>query len=336
MTAPAASADPRAQPALDAAALAAEAAAVAMTVAPLAAALAGTVAALQLASTPAVRRTAARRLRGVSTASLGLSVRLRLHLPALRDLGWRQGGAVLRAQHPDITDWSRQAAAGGPLPDLVEWTLSEIDRRAVDDLAELADEVESGTDVEDIEPMADRTLRRARATAGDAAAAEIQHGVELAAADADAPMVWVAERDACLTCLAMSGQVRTAGGRWADLTFDDRPLSWAGWDGGPPPRHPRCRCRAWPHDGGPPVLAASVPGADAATGLAREARRSVLRGWSGYAGLARRLRAADRLVSSGTAALPRSVVARARRDIERGQFSERHVRKAPALRGGRR
>lgn len=140
-------------------------------------------------------------------------------------------------------------------------------------------------------------------------------------------VVWVAERGACLTCLALSGQVADPGtGMWFDefATFDKRPMPV--WPPGMPlmgpPRHPHCRCRLR-------IIAASNTMLPAA--LAREARRSVARGFSDHASRPARLSAADRLLAVG-ARLPVSVQGRAAQDVARGAFSTRHRPRVPELR----
>jgi len=143
--------------------------------------------------------------------------------------------------------------------------------------------------------------------AGSAAVAK-QHGWNL---------LWVAERDACLHCLAYSGHVTTPGAPFpAGLTYAARPLK-AGLPLLYPPLHPNCRCRVVPWNGQPGRLDISDPTLPSA--LLREARRSVVRGDSAYASEPARLAAADRLVQRG-AALPKSVVERARRAIGAGRF----------------
>src|SRR3546814_2098543 len=56
-------------------------------------------------------------------------------------------------------------------------------------------------------------------------------------------VVWVAERDACVNCTALAGQVARPG-QSVDgaLAWGDKPLQWSGCNGRPP-RHPNCRCR---------------------------------------------------------------------------------------------
>ncbi len=144
----------------------------------------------------------------------------------------------------------------------------------------------------------------------------------------DLRVVWVAERQACLTCKALSGQVADpTAGVWFDefATFSPRgaPPVWP--PGQPltgPPRHPHCRCRLR-------VIAATNTMLPAA--LQREAQRAVLRGWSDHDSRRARLTAADRLLMAGTG-LPATVKVRAATDVAAGTFSTRHRPRAPFLR----
>jgi hypothetical protein len=130
-------------------------------------------------------------------------------------------------------------------------------------------------------------------------------------------VIWVAERDACLHCLAYAGEIAGPGDAFpGGLTFGDKPLSEEPIPD--PPLHPNCRCRLKPYG-----VHAGPAGASMATALAREARRSVVRGFSNYASTPARLRAARKLLD-GDAALPKSATARGRRDVARGKFSGRH------------
>jgi hypothetical protein len=130
-------------------------------------------------------------------------------------------------------------------------------------------------------------------------------------------VIWVAERDACLHCLAYAGQIAGPGDAFpGGLTFGDKPLSDEPVPD--PPLHPNCRCRLKPY-----AVHAAPVGVSMAEALKREARRSVVRGFSNYASTPARLRAARKLLA-GDAALPKSVEARGRRDVARGTFSGRH------------
>ncbi len=82
--------------------------------------------------------------------------------------------------------------------------------------------------------------------------------------------MWVAERDACLHCLALSGAV-TYESFDAGATFATKPLK--AFNSLPePPRHPFCRCSIVP----------TTPGDDkgASKALNREAERSVAKGFA--------------------------------------------------------
>lgn len=143
----------------------------------------------------------------------------------------------------------------------------------------------------------------------------------------DLRVVWIAERGACLTCLALSGQTADPSrGTWFDefATFDCRPMPV--WPPDQPlmgpPRHPHCRCRLR-------IIAATNTMLPAA--LAREARRSVARGFSDHASRLARLGAADRLLAAGMR-LPVTVEHRAAQDVARGAFSTRHRPRVPELR----
>lgn len=142
-------------------------------------------------------------------------------------------------------------------------------------------------------------------------------------------VVWVAERDACLVCLALSGHVAdpNAGvGFDEDATFGPHrptPVWPPGMPLMAPPRHPNCRCRLRV------IRADNVLVIEA---LRREAERAVARGWSGYDSKRARLYAADRLIAHANR-LPRTVQERAARDAARGAFSSRHKPRSP-LRAG--
>lgn len=124
--------------------------------------------------------------------------------------------------------------------------------------------------------------------------------------DPELTLIWRAERDACLNCLAYAGQVVKPGHSYPPgLTFGDRPLPPPSGGKVTPPLHPRCRCEqiVWRRVSSPTT---TLPQA-----LRREAERSVLRGWGDASGPARG-RAAKRLLESGVTA-PQSVLNAARR-----------------------
>jgi hypothetical protein len=130
-------------------------------------------------------------------------------------------------------------------------------------------------------------------------------------------LIWVAERDACVRCLAYAGLHVLAGGKFeGGLTFGPRwssvigrpPLAGPGWFEGEG-SHPNCRCELHLIH-----LTDVRPAADA---LKREARRSVAKGWARPTeGENVRVVAAQRLLA-GAANLPASVVAETRSRLRR-------------------
>lgn len=142
-------------------------------------------------------------------------------------------------------------------------------------------------------------------------------------------VVWMAERGACLVCLALSGHMidPNSGEGFDEFATYGAPGSAPDiWPPGlplmGPPRHPNCRCR---------LRIISADNAMVPDALQREAQRSVARGWSDHDSRRSRLGAADRLVR-GVNRLPMTVNERAARDVGRGSFSTRHRPRAPHLR----
>lgn len=129
-------------------------------------------------------------------------------------------------------------------------------------------------------------------------------------------LIWVAERDACLHCLAHAGWSIRPGGSFPALTFGDKPLRPDGVT--QPPLHPGCRCRLRLYAGVPGKPSPDRSRVDPAARLAAEARRGVVYGWTAYASRAATLRAMDRLLSKG-ADLPASVERRARELVRSGR-----------------
>ncbi len=131
-------------------------------------------------------------------------------------------------------------------------------------------------------------------------------------------LVWIAERNACPSCLAYQGHVVAPGRPFPPgLTYGDRPVAPFGQLLGPP-LHPHCRCQV------------ETTGLDAGTldpDLAREAARSIARGLTDYASEAGKARAVDRLLKGTTGLppvkLPKTVLDRAARNLVAGQFKAR-------------
>lgn len=137
--------------------------------------------------------------------------------------------------------------------------------------------------------------------------------------------VWVAERDACVSCAAYAGLVVAADAKFpAGLSWDPNQRG-RGEALAAPPLHPNCRCRvtAWDESWAQPGVA-SFPEA-----LRREARRSIARGWSlpTESGAAR-IRAARELLRTG-ANLPKSVEEFAALAVRAGRFQDRTVPTGP-------
>lgn len=117
-------------------------------------------------------------------------------------------------------------------------------------------------------------------------------------------LIWISERDACVVCLALNGDV-VAPGDTFDVTatygdVDKAPVVWPDAETLlHPPRHNRCRCRCEVHD-------AERDHAFAAA-LKRESDRAIVYGWrtDSESGEVRR-RAADKLLAAGVR-LPASV-----------------------------
>jgi hypothetical protein len=115
----------------------------------------------------------------------------------------------------------------------------------------------------------DRSLRTLVNEQANSAARDV-------AADVGARPMWVAERNACATCLALSGHFPGPDGLFdASLTFGPHPLEWTPVGGlTQPPRHPRCRCRCTPYFGDD-LSPSSFPMV-----LRRESERSIMHGWA--------------------------------------------------------
>ena len=129
--------------------------------------------------------------------------------------------------------------------------------------------------------------------------------------------VWVAERDACVNCLAYAGRITKTGEDFpGGLSWDPKQKDTKA-KGVRPPLHPHCRCRpvpwnpAWAREG-----EVSLPEA-----ASREAQRSIARGFSlPSESNAARIRALKELLS-GNPSLPKTVLERARRDLKNGEFA---------------
>jgi len=161
------------------------------------------------------------------------------------------------------------------------------------------------------------------------------------AAQRGALLLWVAEPDACVVCLALSGHtVNPAEGEGFDETATfGKPGSAPdiyppGMPLMRPPRHRYCRCHpeiwygpAVPAGGPEETSLYNRPGVganvDLPAALRREAKRSILYGWSlPSESNTARLDAAARLLAKG-AGLPKSVEAKSRAAVNKGKFDNR-------------
>lgn len=104
--------------------------------------------------------------------------------------------------------------------------------------------------------VADQAGNIVERTARTVTNSELNEGLAAAAEHVGGRLVWIAERDACVTCLALSGHVVDAGDafNWR-LTFEAKAYPPMGFDANGqlvqielerPPRHPYCRCRVSP------------------------------------------------------------------------------------------
>lgn len=149
------------------------------------------------------------------------------------------------------------------------------------------------------------TARYVTNEASNQALTTVSHSID------DLVSIWRSERDGCVHCQAYAGQMDTGDGYPAGLTFGKRPLVEEG-SIEQPPLHPNCRCTQ------------SLVHKDVATPLAealkREAKRSVLRGWSRPSESDKvRIDAAKRLLARNPS-MPKSVKDYARKAVRSGQF----------------
>lgn len=219
-----------------------------------------------------------------------------------------------------------------PIPDL-ELELPADVQRAIDDLDDtivaklaVADRAAERLDTDTFNDVitevfapAQQAVTAAERTTTWVANRAANEGVKAVADQLGVERIWIAERDACVHCLGLSGEVSKDGKFDASKTFHTKPLAvWPGPDLTSAPRHPHCRCRTqvWlgSADGVGPV--------DFPAALRREAERSILTGWRLPTESERaRIEAAERLLQRGTK-LPKTVQARARTAVKRGRFNQ--------------
>lgn len=166
--------------------------------------------------------------------------------------------------------------------------------------------------------QARNVLGRAKATITTSVNANVERTMRATSTANKAPFeLWVAERDACVRCSAYAGRLVKTGEKFpGGLSWDPNQRDKNAPDVRPP-LHPHCRCRlvpwnpAWAKEG-----EVSLPEA-----VSREAQRSVARGFSlPSESNASRIRALKELLK-GSPDLPKTVLERARRDLNRGEFA---------------
>lgn len=247
----------------------------------------------------------------------GLRHRMAKAIPGAVALGVRQGLDLVVGTAP---------TPGAPRPDhVLNGVLGQMDAAAVARLSDAADlagklPLTDAQQVAVILGKANTAVTGADATARWLTNRAVSAGTAAVAKAAGARLVWVCERNACLHCLAYAGWVVEPGQSFPEgLTYADKPLKPYG-DLIYPPLHPNCRCQ---------VDVTYLPVGRSDLDLAREAERSVARGLTDFHSTPESLRAADRLVQHPTL-LPKSVVARARRNVADGKFKDRpHNRHRP-------
>lgn len=211
------------------------------------------------------------------------------------------------------------------LPDTTTAILDRLDRDLQQQLTKAENAIESVSgdlysDVTDALAETQKTVtvadRAATVVVNEAANA----GSDQLAEKLGAARLWIAERNACVHCLAYAGEVAPAGGSFpVGLTFGKKPLvPWPDPNVLPGcPLHPNCRCRTTPWLG----HVEGAPGPSLPEVLKREAQRSILTGWRTETESERaRVDAAARLLRRGTT-LPKSVQQRARQAVKRGRFN---------------
>lgn len=207
--------------------------------------------------------------------------------------------------------------------DVMPETRATIERgvsRAREALTEAADAVRELPEA-DLKAVQKRTAAVAKAssilegTARTVYNAELNAGIAGAAVASGARLLWVAERDACVTCLALSGQVIDPADAFDQtLTFGAKAYPVRDYVDGElvdielkhPPRHPRCRCRVTPWFGHDTAGALDV------TRDWAEARREAVANGDQAAVLA-----ADRAVAAARASAATDLPTTLRREAER-------------------
>jgi hypothetical protein len=231
-----------------------------------------------------------------------------------RDLGVRRAMSRLTEKERDSMrqgpNWRRRIRGRVPVPEA-----DDVLRIHLRDAAKLArGGVRTAGQLGSVAGKLKSARARVQGHARLAAHEGVNAGVSEVARTMGMRLIWVAERNACLDCLAHAGYAVSPGDYFPGVSFD--PLAESN-DVQHPPLHPNCRCEVRTYDGpaGPPDLNRST--VDPAARLAAEARRSVVYQWTEYESGPAARRAAEALLAAG-AGLPASVEKQARKALKRG------------------
>lgn len=246
---------------------------------------------------------------------------------------------ILRQEAERALELGAQHAAEqiGAVVDAAELVLDETALRvidatpaaAVDHLLSAAAQIEraqTGQDLQTALTEADRSVASVNTGSTYATNLAANDAARQVAVKRGEKLLWIAERDACVVCLALAGHVVDPNeGEGFDELASYGPYTPPDvWPPGMPlmrpPRHPHCRCQVcvW--------LGSAAGQPDLPERLKHEAARSVLKGWSlPSESNTVRLRAAESLLHRGGRGLPRSVQEEAARAVARGKFASRTV-----------
>lgn len=243
-----------------------------------------------------------------------------------------QKALVLGAEHAGVQAGVTVAADRLVLDETAQRIIASTPASAVSRLIRAADQIGAAQTGEDLQAAlheADRTLGIVNTGSTYLTNYVANDAAMQVAGPIGAKLLWVAERNACVVCLALAGHIADPS---EGLGFDEfatygpypAPTVWP--PGMPlmrPPRHPHCRCQVCVWLGSVNPGFGSLP-----ESLRREAARSILKGWSLPSESNRvRLEAARQLLAAGGRGLPKTVQERSAADVARGRFESRTVPK---------
>ena len=257
----------------------------------------------------------------------------------IRDVRWRPMAGALQKVAADGRDLGTYRAArsyrGTPEHDRAARTnwraydpvppVPDVDQVMVSHLQDAARMAEAlgmrrKSDVHAVAGKVRQGLSRVEGSARYVANEGINVGTAAVAREAGHRLLWVAERNACLHCLAHAGWVVEPGAVFPPVSFDPRDTRTRAvpW----PPLHPNCRCQVRPYSGPAGRPDPDRSRVDPAARLAAEARRTVVYQWTDYASGPAAARAAEALLAAG-ADLPTTVERRARAALRSGRTVRR-------------